>query len=224
MTYSNPRIERLKQMLKLEEKRLGMQRELDSMQQELSNLRSRLFDGSPVVRAVIPKTVAAITTSRVKAGSGKRAKRGTLSAGIMEALAAAGHAGIRVKDIAATVGSTAANIQSWLRSTAKRHEGISKVSAGLYRLAGHSTPAKPAVTKRAARRPGKTKRGTGKRGALASKIVAALESAGTAGTSVKDIAALVGAKYRNISIWFATTGKKNARIRKLGPARYKLAA
>ena len=51
-----------------------------------------------------------------------------------------------------------------------------------------------------------------------------LREAGDADMSVKELAEKAGTNYRNVAVWFATTGKKNPKIKKLAPATYKLAA
>jgi hypothetical protein len=222
MKLSTPSIENLKAMISLEEKRLALQKEMDAIQQQLSSLQGRFFDSAS---SAVKSVVASIPG--LKPGRRKRARRGALSEGILSALHAAGDAGVRVRDLAVELGSKAANIHSWFQSTAKRHP-IRKVSAGVYKLTGSltSTPAKSPKGGKVKGKAGRSGRkgATGKRGALAAKVLAALEGAGSEGISVKDISAKTGAHYKNISIWFATTGKKNAKIKKVGPARYKLAA
>jgi hypothetical protein len=41
---------------------------------------------------------------------------------------------------------------------------------------------------------------------------------------IKDLADKVGANYRNVSVWFVTTGKKYPKVKKVAPAHYRLAA
>jgi hypothetical protein len=53
--------------------------------------------------------------------------------------------------------------------------------------------------------------------------MAELENAGSEGITVRDIAEKLGANYKNIYILFATTGKKNSQVKKVGPAQYRLA-
>lgn len=80
-----------------------------------------------------------------------------------------------------------------------------------------AAPARPAA---AGARKGKGKRA--QRGALAENIVETLKSAGAKGMTVKDIADEVGSNYRNVAVWFVTTGKKNKAIKKIAPATYRL--
>jgi len=76
-------------------------------------------------------------------------------------------------------------------------------------LAAQKAPAKPAKSKKAK---------GGKSGGLKEKILALLEAAGSAGLRVKEIAAKLGSKPGNISVWFSTTGKKLTT--KVEPGRY----
>ena len=219
MKNLNPRIERLKQMMVLEEKRTALQGELDSISQQLSALKDRLLDEGGGRAALAPR----ITGVARKTG-GKRQKRGLLKDKIMAALDAAGSAGVKVKDLAAALGTKPVNIHSWFHSALKRKAPIKKITGGHYRLAGKGTVAAARVAKPAkTAAKGKGRRGA-KRGQLTARILAALKDAGSGGITVADLSNKLGAKYKNIYIWFATTGKKNSSVKKLGPAKYKLAA
>ncbi|MFA6177050.1 MAG: hypothetical protein WC765_10785 [Phycisphaerae bacterium] len=79
-------------------------------------------------------------------------------------------------------------------------------------------PPAPALNKPVAAAPTKTESSVkpakkakkskgGKSGGLKDRILALLEAAGDEGLRVKDIAAKLGAKATNISVWFSTTGK-----------------
>ncbi len=71
------------------------------------------------------------------------------------------------------------------------------------------------------RPPGKTGK-RGKRGALKEKILALLADAGEAGARVKDIAIKLGAKPQNIHVWFSSTGKKLANVKRVDAGHYKI--
>lgn len=60
------------------------------------------------------------------------------------------------------------------------------------------------------------------RGQLAARITDALKSAGSSGITIKDLCAKFKMPYRNVQVWFATTGKKNPAIKKIAPATYRL--
>ncbi|HEX5177405.1 MAG TPA: hypothetical protein VFV83_10270 [Chthoniobacteraceae bacterium] len=158
----------------------------------------------------------------------------------MTALERAGAAGVYVKDLATELAIKPVNIHSWFHSTTKRNPAIRKISGGHYRLVtkggSAAKTARTTVGRKNARvtstsstnnrNVGRRKKGgasQGPRGALSAKILRQLESAGKNGITVRAIAERIGAKNKNIYIWFATTGKKNSAIKKVGPATYRLA-
>ena len=211
MSNTSPRIVRLKSLLALAEKRAALQRQIDDVHEQISAIRDQIFDESS----------SAFTKSVRKIAAGGRAKRGALKAKIMAALEAAGHTGVRVAELAESLGTKAANLHAWFHATSKRLPSIVKVAGGHYRLNGHtSNPARAAAAP--ARAKGKGRKA--KRGALTENIIASLSEAGSGGISIKDISEKVHSNYRNVAVWFATTGKKNSKIKKVAPATYKLAA
>jgi hypothetical protein len=58
-------------------------------------------------------------------------------------------------------------------------------------------------------------------GALKDSILAALQKAGDEGLAVKDLAAALGVKSRNIHVWFSSTGRKVKGLTKVGAGRWK---
>lgn len=218
---NNPRIERLKQMMNLEEKRVALQQQLDELVEEMTELRDGLFADSGEVEAA-PSRAAAKPAGRATQVAGRR---GVLKDRIMAALQAAGSKGVYVKELAQVLGTKPVNIHSWFHSSIKRYPAIKKLEGGHYRLEGNGTEkAAPSKGRAAKAQPkaAKTKAVRGKRGELSARILGALEDAGSEGISVRDLADKLGANYRNIYIWFATTGKKNSAIKKVGPAQYRL--
>ena len=246
MKSNNLRIDRLKAMLALEERRANVQAELDSLTAKLTDLKDALFDGSAKapaaekVRKTAPGRKAAPVARKAATGRGNTAK-GSLREKVLAALEAAGSEGIYVKELAQAIGTKPVNIHSWFHSNIQRNPSIQKLTGGHYRLVGDSkkdavkaakTPkaakatkvAKAPKTAKVAKAPktaSATKSGS-KRGALSTQILSTLEDAGAAGMSVLDIAANLDAKYKNIYIWFATTGKKNPSIKKVATATYAL--
>jgi len=59
-------------------------------------------------------------------------------------------------------------------------------------------------------------------GGLGAKVLKALEAAGDAGVKVAALAKTLKIKGTNLHVWFATTGKKNPAIKKIGKGHYKL--
>jgi hypothetical protein len=61
----------------------------------------------------------------------------------------------------------------------------------------------------------------GRRGAsLKDSILKALEVAGKAGASVKELAEHLKANHGSVAVWFYTTGKKVKGLKKIGPGKY----
>jgi hypothetical protein len=221
MKANNPRIERLKEMLALEERRAKLQEDLSTLLARMSSVRETLFERGGA-RTAGPSA----GSRRTPVTRPRKAKRGALKEKIMAALEAAGATGVHVKDLAATLATKPVNIHSWFHSTSKRNPAIKKISGGHYRLerkGGTSSKAAP-NGKTTPRKTGQVRRGgrQSRRGELSRRIVNELQRAGSQGITVRELAGRLGTKYKNTYIWFATTGKKNAKIRKIGPATYKI--
>ena len=65
---------------------------------------------------------------------------------------------------------------------------------------------------------GKTKRQ--RRGQLKESVLAQVKAAGPLGITVADLAAKLGAKPKNLFVWFHSTGKRGTELQKVGPGRY----
>jgi len=212
MSIPTPRIERLKSLLALEEKRAALQRQIDELQPRISAIRDRLFDG--------PAPSPSRSTSRTAVR--RRTPRGALKQKVLAALESAGSAGVRVTELASALGTKAANLHAWFHSTAKNIPGIARIAGGHYRL--HGSAARPATAPAPTGTARPTKVTGAKRGVLTEKILAHLGGAGSAGLTIKELAEKAGTNYRNVAVWFATTGKKFSKIKKVRPATYRLAA
>ena len=220
---NNPRIALYREAMSLEEKRAGLQAELDRVTSRLSSVQSQLF-GSKASSASATSAGARVALGAPR-GRRRRSRRGELKAQVLEALSAAGSAGVRVKDVAAAIGTKPANIYAWFQTATKRIPQIKKIGEAHYRLEG-SVPAgtSKAPAAKAGRRGRRSTRPLSKRGELAARILGALKSAGKQGMKVRDLADKLNVKYKNLFIWFATTGKKNKGIKKVGEAHYRLDA
>jgi len=221
MSNTSNRTVHLKSLLALEEKRVALQQQIDDIQEQISKISGQVFgeESSAIVKAA-RKVVATVKTQG-------RSQRGALKEKIMAALESAGHAGVRVVDLAESLGTKAANLHAWFHATSKRMPSIVKVAGGHYRLNGHGHKPAPAAAAAPAKAKGKAKARKGgrvKRGALSENVLAVLGEAGANGISIKDLSDKVGSNYRNVAVWFATTGKKHPKIKKVAPATYKLAA
>ena len=58
------------------------------------------------------------------------------------------------------------------------------------------------------------------RGQLKESVLALVKTAGPSGITVADLAAKLGAKPKNLFVWFHSTGKRVTELQKVGPARY----
>jgi hypothetical protein len=210
---SNTRLDLYKEAMDLEEKRTALQADIDRITSHLSQLHNQLSGGAAPTKAV--KVTATSTISR----KGKRAGRGELKSQILEALTNAGAAGLRVKDLVNQLGAKPANIYAWFQNATKTNRGIKKIGSAHYRLEGSRAETKTPT-------PGSKKQGAkrkGKRGQVGANILEVLKNAGKGGIKLRDLAEKLGTKYQNLSVWFATTGKKNKAIKKMAPGHYRMA-
>ena len=207
----------------LERQRAALQGKLDQLHARLDHIKGALF--SPHGSASAPGSV------KVKAVAGKaapavkkvRKERGALKQQILEALAAAGKDGIRVRDLAVAIGSKSAALHSWFQFARKSIRAIRKAGKGRYRLVGAlPKTAAAAVKPKAAAKPARASRKSSgaPRGHLSDAVHAALLAAGKDGARIGDLAKTIGVNPRNLFVWFATTGKKFKTIKKIAPGHY----
>jgi len=253
MKHPNIRIARLKEMIALEEKRASLQTNITAVNERLAIIQSELY-GSGASRNFAAKgqRVPAQKVAVKLQKKGQRKGRGELKGQILEMLDAAGNAGASVRELADRIGIKTANIHSWFAANIKKLAGLKKVGPARYALNGTAVlspkpakkgkGAKKAKARKAAKAPKKAKavevvkapkpikavkKGKANkagRGQLKAQILNELKLAGAEGVTVKDLAAKLNANYKNVYIWFVTTGKKIAGIKKVGPAQYKLEA
>jgi len=218
-------------MLSLEEKRAAVQGELDALDARLTDLKRRLMGGSAVASVSASASARKVTATKSKPRS-RRSGRGELKSQIFGALEKAGASGLKVVELAKSLGTKPANIYAWFHAALKRYPSIKKTDSGTYRLAGKApatsspakAPAKATAPASATKVKAKGKRAGGRapRGEVSSRILGALQGSGAGGISIKDLSSKLGMPYRNLQVWFATTGKKNKGIKKVAPATYQL--
>lgn len=233
MKDTNPRITLYKEAMALEEKRASLHSQIEEVLRKLADINGKLFDtvaSSSATPSTSPVLAAPRSVTPRASLTGKRARRGELKTQLLRALAAAGSTGISVKEITATTGAKATSVHSWLQAARKQYP-IKRLSQGLYRLDGGvpvetSAAAEAPAAKKSGRGPGRpSKRSTrplSKRGELMSKIMSELQAAGSAGVKIPDLADKFGVKRKNLFIWFATTGRRNPAIKKMGESHYRL--
>lgn len=220
MKASNPRISLYKEAMSLEQKREVLQSQLDEILGRLARVKTELFSGEGFASG-------SSTAQSGMVRKGVRSGRGELKAKILQALVAAGKAGVRVRDLAETLGVKVANVHAWFQAAQKRISGLKKTGVARYSLEGAVSEKdlagpKARLSKRTGRKSGRSSTPLGRRGGLAAQIISALESAGSQGVKVNDLAKKLNVPPKNLFIWFATTGKRNRAIKKVAPAHYRL--
>ncbi|MDD5349183.1 MAG: hypothetical protein PHQ12_03125 [Chthoniobacteraceae bacterium] len=233
MKHTNIRIARLKEMMALEEKRAALHGHITAINERLSAIQNELY-GSSVSRAFQAKEKRALAPKKTL--KLRRKGRGELKGEILEILQATGAQGSSVKELAARIGVKPANVHSWFSANMKKIAGLKKIGEARYAINGAAgvveKPAKKgakvkkvkAVKVAKSARKAKSSKGRAGRGVLKDQILNALKDAGDNGISIKDLSEQLKANYKNIYIWFVTTGKRIAEIKKVGPAQYKLEA
>lgn len=223
---STSRIDLYKEAMSIENERASLQGKLDRLHARLETIKSALFTAGATVAAPAAAKAKPVAAKAAPAGKQPRAGRGELKQRILEALAAAGKAGIRVRDLAVSIGSKPEALHSWFQFARKNISTIRKAGKGRYRLVGSVTPPAPAAAPKAQAAPkkarGKKKSSGTQRGQLSAAVQSALQAAGKEGVRVGDLAKKIGMNPRNLFVWFATTGKKFKAIKKIGPGHYAL--
>ncbi len=220
------RIDLYKEAMAIEHERASLQAKIDQLQARLETIKASLFsaDSAEIVKS---SAKGGSVSRQVAASSKARAGRGELKQRIFEALAAAGNEGIRVRDLAVSIGAKPEALHSWFQFARKTIKAIRKAGKGRYRLVG-PVPEAPepqsAATPKAPTKAAKgAKKSTGKqRGYLTTAVQEALKAAGKDGVRVGDLAKTLNVNPRNLFVWFATTGKKFKAIKKISPGHYRL--
>lgn len=211
------RIELYKEAIAIEQERAALQSKLDQLQSRLASLSGSLISktGTTPAQAAIKASAPAGSARKPRAG------RGELKQRILAALAAAGDAGMAVRDLATRLGAKSSALHSWFQFARKSIKGVRKAGRGRYRLVGAAPATAPAAPKAKLAKAG-PKPARQQRGYLSVAIQEALKSAGKDGIGVRDLAKSLGLDPRNLFVWFSTTGKKLKAIKKVSPGHYRL--
>jgi hypothetical protein len=125
------RIQRLiEQKEALAQKVAEINSELEAMESGVSAPRPAPTPIGPVER------VSRAAAPRPMRRKGGKTRRGELKAGVIAELKAAGSEGIRVKDLAAKLGTRPGNVSVFFRSTGKKIREIKKIGRGLFAWKG----------------------------------------------------------------------------------------
>lgn len=211
-TPTSSRMETLRELLLLEQHRIESQHRLDSIVKRVDSLHSLLMRSTDLSET---------RPGRLNGKNRNRMGKGELRSKVVEALRAAGAAGIQVQLLAAALRIPPANLHSWFHSAVKRYPQIQKAGAGQYvlrgeaELIGRTLPRTTGIV--SARRSSRFKRGE-----VSRRIIETLRAAGNTGASVIEIADAIGANYRNVHVWFSSTGKKLPHVQKVARGVYRL--
>jgi hypothetical protein len=225
MNTSNQRIDALRQLMELEQRRSMLQTELDEILARTAALQSDILSEAPAPRrhhASANNYGADSNTTRAH-----RMGRGELRLQIVESLRAAGDKGVLVKELSTLLRMKSVNIHSWFHSAIQRFPQIRKASPGRYVLVGElNLPELPSPNAHGRALNETTvkssRRSRSKRGEVTRLIMQNLDSAGDNGITVQELAGRIGANYRNVHVWFSSTGKKNPLIQKMNRGKYRL--
>jgi len=132
MKSTKTRIELLTEAVSIEKERAILQAKLDGMVARLNEIKDAVFTGGAETKAALMPVVA---------NGGARSPQGTLKQRILDSLAAAGSAGIRVRDLAIQLDAKPAALHSWFQGARKSLRTIRKAGLGRYRLIGSVPPA-----------------------------------------------------------------------------------
>jgi len=219
----NQRIASLKDLMSLEEQREALQLQLDKIHSKVASLQFSVFSTADTTR--LPETHLHSSGGSRQVAQRPRMPRGGLRKQIFEALRAGGLAGVFVRDLAAALAMRPVNIHSWFHSALKRYPQIEKLAPGHYLLNGNiplSSNSEPLRTRPLSTGRSGRQRMRPKRGEISRQILELLRGAGSEGISVAQIAAQTGSHYRNVHVWFSSTGKKNPLIQRINRGIYRL--
>lgn len=133
---------------------------------------------------------------------------GSLKIRILEALKAAGEAGVSRKALAEQLQLPGRKISCWYQTTGRQIPGVERTSRGLYRFdSGSYSPPLLDPTL-----PGSQ---------LTQLIVRALKTAGPEGMGVHDLAARTGLTINQVFPWFGNTGKRVPGVERIARGVYR---
>jgi uncharacterized protein YjcR len=140
LTLLNPNT--LRELLKLSEEKLALQKKVEAIDARISALGS----GKAPAKTAAPAASAAPAKRRGRPAGSKNAapkapkaeggKRGALKSRILKFLSQAGPEGASVKDISAKLGVKNQNVHVWFSTTGKKLPEIKKVGEARYAFAG----------------------------------------------------------------------------------------
>jgi hypothetical protein len=136
MSKSSSRTACLQEMIKLEERKGALEKQLSEIQARIHSLTRELLGkpGKSIAAPVEDFSAPSKTRARRK-DSGSRSPRGEMTSLILEELKAAGPAGVSVSDLATKLDKKYANVYVWFSSTGKNnYPNIEKAGKGRFRI------------------------------------------------------------------------------------------
>lgn len=116
--------------------------------QEVENEIAKTLKGAATTVVQVAEAVVPVKSAKKKGRrktKSKSGKRGGLKTRVLALLEAAGHQGLRVKEIAEKLGTTPGNISVWFSTTGKKL--TSKIEPGRYAVKGSVSPKSAKVKK-----------------------------------------------------------------------------
>jgi hypothetical protein len=140
MNITNISSNALKNLIKLTQRKEGLLREIEKIENQLASL----LTGKPARTtgkrrgrpAKAKKAGRPAKAAKATKGSSttKRAPRGALKKKIFSALKAAGDAGMKVPDLSKKIGAKSQNVHVWFSSTGKKLPEIKRIGKGHFKL------------------------------------------------------------------------------------------
>ncbi len=127
----------IKDINKLIERKESLESELQKIHQQLAAYETgKAMPSRGSAKGGRPLATSSETASKSPSKTQKRAPRGQLKEGIINALSNAGKEGLKVKELAERLNTTTGNIHAFFFTTGKKMKGIKKIGPGQYALSG----------------------------------------------------------------------------------------
>ena len=136
LTLLNP--DTLRELLKLSEEKLALQKKVEAIDARITALgsgKAPAKTAAPTAPAKRRGRPAGSKTAAPKAPKAEGGKRGALKSRILKFLSQAGPEGASVKDISAKLGVKNQNVHVWFSTTGKKLPEIKKVGEARYAFA-----------------------------------------------------------------------------------------
>lgn len=128
MNFSKLNTVTLRQVLKLSERKEALLKELEQIEKEIfSYLHEANASSGSGLRTTSP-------TGNHAPSSSVRLGKGMMKQNILQALAEAGEAGLRVPELSKKIHTSSASLHVWFTNVGKKLQEIEKIGAGHFRI------------------------------------------------------------------------------------------